>query len=779
METGAIVWPGWEVAGLLGRGNQGSVYELRRQGPAGPERAALKVISIPQDPQETVQLSRQGWAPQDIARLYKQRLDEQLRQLDLLRQMAEHPHVVACRDLRYAPHADGLGWNIYMQMDLLQPLFRHYPAEPTQIAQMGIQLCDALSAYRAKGLLHPDLKPQNVLIAPDGSYQLADFGGIGNPAFVAPEICNGQAWHQTADVYSLGLLMYWLLNGRKLPFEAPSGDARMAHTRRIRGENLPDPMGGSDSLKQIVLLACAPDPNGRFAAPEAMTAALKHVLQPAPAPVPMQNSLAQPAPAPVPMQNSLAQPAPAPVPMQNSLAQPTPEPAPAPVPMQNSLAQPTPKPAPAPVPMQNSLAQPTPEPAPAPVPMQNSLAQPAPAPAQEPVHTQSSLAQPAPEPAQPEPMPEPEPAQPEPMPAPVLPEEPILPESTLPAKKPGASEKPVHGPKAEPPAKKKSKLLLILSIVAGVAVLAVVAFFFLHIWNDPTCGEIKTCVICGKTEGKALAHSWKEASCSAPRTCSVCGQQEGEALPHDLEPATGTRGALCKVCGAEIGEPLNTRLWYIRLTSGGSGLQGSGTHSCTDQEATLAFPDDPTFRDSVITVTNAQGVPVSADSFQYTWEGSVVHITPSPELAVGVYGINFQLSSGGGALLMLGYGYEDAYYQGEADYFWYGAYWKSSSCGKYLTVQGNTVTVSDGISDATCFDSSTNMLGVEVNAAGDTAKPTAGPWVEMETMSYYAYGSAGCLNVFRYADWYLACDSQGQLYMTKELGPDCFWTEHK
>lgn len=381
---------------------------------------------------------------------------------------------------------------------------------------------------------------------------------------------------------------------------------------------------------------------------------------------------------------------------------------------------------------------------------------------------------PKPEPVRPEPMPVPEP-----IPAPALPEEPILPESTLPAKKPGASEKPVHGPKAEPPAKKKSKLLLILSIVAGVAVLAVVAFFFLHIWNDPTCGEIKTCVICGKTEGKALAHSWQEASCSAPRTCSVCGQQEGEALPHDLEPATGTRGALCKVCGAEIGEPLNTRLWYIRLTSGGSGLQGSGTHSCTDQEATLAFPDDPTFRDSVITVTNAQGVPVSADSFQYTWEGSVVHITPSPELAVGVYGINFQLSSGGGALLMLGYGYEDAYYQGEADYFWYGAYWKSSSCGKYLTVQGNTVTVSDGISDATCFDSSTNMLGVEVNAAGDTAKPTAGPWVEMETMSYYAYGSAGCLNAFRYADWYLACDSQGQLYMTKELGPDCFWTEHK
>ena len=82
----------------------------------------------------------------------------------------------------------------------------------------------------------------------------------------------------------------------------------------------------------------------------------------------------------------------------------------------------------------------------------------------------------------------------------------------------------------------------------------VVSFVFMvtgccifHDWQEATCIEAKTCILCGDTEGEALGHSWEEATCTEPKTCSVCRETEGGS-EHDWARQN------CKICGETIGK---------------------------------------------------------------------------------------------------------------------------------------------------------------------------------------------------------------------------------
>ena len=85
----------------------------------------------------------------------------------------------------------------------------------------------------------------------------------GTSKYMAPEVYNNQPYGTSADIYSLGLVLYWLLNERRLPFmplppEKPKvGEEEICKQRRFSGEQLPEPFNGSKELKRIVLKACA------------------------------------------------------------------------------------------------------------------------------------------------------------------------------------------------------------------------------------------------------------------------------------------------------------------------------------------------------------------------------------------------------------------------------------------------------------------------------------------------------------------------------------------
>src|SRR2546430_8422803 len=121
---------------------------------------------------------------------------------------------------------------LFLSMELVQgedlaTLIHHVGRLPSEkVAEIGRQLCDALAAAHAQGILHRDLKPANILIDEHGLVRITDFGiavksdthgpntGVGTPGYMAPEqLTSGASVSEQTDLYALGLVLYELLVG--------------------------------------------------------------------------------------------------------------------------------------------------------------------------------------------------------------------------------------------------------------------------------------------------------------------------------------------------------------------------------------------------------------------------------------------------------------------------------------------------------------------------------------------------------------------------------------
>ncbi|WP_030909775.1 serine/threonine-protein kinase [Streptosporangium amethystogenes] len=139
-----------------------------------------------------------------------------------------HPNVVVVHDV---VEEDGRPW-IVMQLvesrSLGKVLRQDGPLPPQRVAEIGLQVLEALGAAHAQGVLHRDVKPENVLLADDGRVVLTDFGiatleaetaltmtGIaGTPAFIPPERIKGGAAQRESDLWSLGATLYAAVEGK-------------------------------------------------------------------------------------------------------------------------------------------------------------------------------------------------------------------------------------------------------------------------------------------------------------------------------------------------------------------------------------------------------------------------------------------------------------------------------------------------------------------------------------------------------------------------------------
>ncbi len=285
-----VTWPGWEVVGQIGSGSFGAVYELRRALFGDWERAALKVISLPKDNQELQQLYGDCGDMDSVRRYLDNRLGEIYREYSLLNSLKGNTNIVCCDDFRHQPRPDGIGWDIYIKMELLTPLPQYLQGEVSDdlVIRVGMDICNALTLCASRNILHRDIKPYNIFVSRDGNFKLGDFGiaktadsvqkgtQIGTFRYMAPEVYYHEPYGTQADLYSLGLVLYWMLNRRRTPFlpldgQIPGADTlSRADDRRFRGEPLPPPLEGSPELHRIVMKACAHDPRDRYAHPERM-----------------------------------------------------------------------------------------------------------------------------------------------------------------------------------------------------------------------------------------------------------------------------------------------------------------------------------------------------------------------------------------------------------------------------------------------------------------------------------------------------------------------------
>lgn len=283
-DNNKVTWPGWETVRLIGRGSFGAVYEIERDVFGRKEKAALKVITIPQNDGDIEELYDSGYDEASVTATFKSHLESIVNEYSLMREMNGSANVVNCDDFRYVPHDDNIGWDIFIKMELLTPLPKFIDRQPSeeQVIKIAKDMSNALILCKKYGIIHRDIKPQNIFVSKNGDYKLGDFGiaktiektsggtKIGTYKYMAPEIYNNQPYNLTADIYSLGLVLHWMLNEHRSPFmplppaPAVASQEDSARARRLGGESLPAPAHGSEELKRIVLKACAYDPKDRY-----------------------------------------------------------------------------------------------------------------------------------------------------------------------------------------------------------------------------------------------------------------------------------------------------------------------------------------------------------------------------------------------------------------------------------------------------------------------------------------------------------------------------------
>ncbi|MBR4162903.1 MAG: serine/threonine protein kinase [Solobacterium sp.] len=277
------VWPGYETIERIGKGSYGAVYKVMKKDASGEYFSAVKKISIPSSEEEVDVLQDDGYDRESITALFAERMGKIVEEFKLMEKFKGNSHIVSYEDHMIVQHENDPGWDILIRMELLTSLPKYYThLNEEEVIHLGIDICDALELIQKENIVHRDIKPQNIMVNSYGAYKLGDFGiaktmdhatkatQIGTPDYIAPEVFHKKAYGFQADQYSLGLVMYWALNNRKMPF-VPTGkkaptyeEIETAKQRRMNGEPVPEPLKGSEALKKAVLKACSYDPNDRF-----------------------------------------------------------------------------------------------------------------------------------------------------------------------------------------------------------------------------------------------------------------------------------------------------------------------------------------------------------------------------------------------------------------------------------------------------------------------------------------------------------------------------------
>lgn len=299
-----IEYEGWHVVRRIGTGSFGAVYEIEREDFGYTYKSALKVISIPKSEQELIDVKNNVGKSEDSLKAYYQSVaSEIVKEFELMYQLRGTTNIVSYEDHKVRKHASGIGWDILIRMELLTPLdvyMEHHRMTRQDIIRLGIDICKALERCRALDVIHRDIKPGNIFISEQGDFKLGDFGIArtieayddvlelsrkGTISYMAPEIFKGMQYSFDVDIYSLGIVMYRLLNDNSLPFMPQQSlkptykDVANANQLRLKGEMLPYPSGDHTQLAEIVLKACSYRPKERYQNPQTMREQLEKVLR--------------------------------------------------------------------------------------------------------------------------------------------------------------------------------------------------------------------------------------------------------------------------------------------------------------------------------------------------------------------------------------------------------------------------------------------------------------------------------------------------------------------
>ena len=254
---GAVLAGRYEILERIADGGTSTVYRARRASDGAV--VALKILrdQYARDREFVERFTREARAAETLA----------------------HPHVVQVLE----SGRDGDVYFIAMEyvegVDLKEHLRRMGRLEPADAERITQAVCEALDYAHGQGIVHRDVKPQNILLAADGTVKVADFGiaralsavtitqtgtVLGSVQYLSPEQARGAGVGRTSDIYALGVVLYEMLTGR-LPFE---GDSPIAIALKHLHDAPPSPRAVEPSvprrLEGIILKAMAKRSDDRY-----------------------------------------------------------------------------------------------------------------------------------------------------------------------------------------------------------------------------------------------------------------------------------------------------------------------------------------------------------------------------------------------------------------------------------------------------------------------------------------------------------------------------------
>lgn len=286
------VWPEWELIEKIGEGSFGKVYKAKRTERGRSFYSAIKIISIPASKGELDSVRSEMNNEQSTREYFRNLVEDCIQEIYTMEHFCGNSHVVSFEDFKVVEYLDEIGWDISIRMEYLTSFMDYCTGKELtekEVIKLGCDLAMALIYCRKLNIIHRDVKPENIFVARFGDFKLGDFGIAreqahtmsnmskkGTYSYMAPEIYKGEKYDSSIDIYSLGIVLYKLMNQNRLPFLSLDKqlityrDKETALARRMAGEKMPVPVNASAAFSHIILKACAYEPGKRYRKPEDM-----------------------------------------------------------------------------------------------------------------------------------------------------------------------------------------------------------------------------------------------------------------------------------------------------------------------------------------------------------------------------------------------------------------------------------------------------------------------------------------------------------------------------
>ncbi len=285
------ILPDWTLSYTISEKDNEKLYLAEKTSGDVTKHSAIRAIWIPGNSGETEKLKEKlgddGYRKHINALVKKQKTD-----FNFLRGFCSKPGIVNLREIYDISNSDDTAYLLVARYDYIQPLQEYIKDNGLTVGaavKLGIDVCRGLEQLKKLDYKHLNLTPDCIFFDGKGKFKIdgIDTDAIENNinldksnsrqmAYYPAELDFGKYISYNVDTYSLGLILYMLLNDGKLPFEKEMGfDEAVKH--RLSGAKIPSPSYKAGKLNDIILKSCSFDPKKRYATPYMMRKELEEV----------------------------------------------------------------------------------------------------------------------------------------------------------------------------------------------------------------------------------------------------------------------------------------------------------------------------------------------------------------------------------------------------------------------------------------------------------------------------------------------------------------------